>query len=73
MFRNRITMSEPEPIRLPQPPVVFNPCGFMLILVPVMPLDQWTLNQWLYQQAFEMAQAAARPSILDRDLCGVWN
>ena len=73
MFRNRITMSDPEPIRLPQPRVVINPCGFVLVAVPVTPLGHWAVQQWLYQQAFEMAQAVARPSVLDRDLCGVWN
>jgi hypothetical protein len=73
MFHNRITM-EPEPIRLPQPPApVLNPCAFVLCAVAVTSLDQWTAQQWLYQRAFDMAQAVARPSILERDLPGVWN
>jgi hypothetical protein len=75
MFRNRITtmMNEPEPIRLPQPPVPFNPGGFILIAVPVMCVQQWTMQQYVYQRAFELAQAVVRPSLLERDLLGVWN
>jgi hypothetical protein len=75
MFCNRITtmMNEPEPILLPQPPVPVNAGGFVLVPVPLMSVQQWTFQQWLYQRAFEMAQAVARPSILERDLLGVWN
>jgi hypothetical protein len=73
MFHNRITM-EPEPIALPQPPVpAFNPCAFMLCAVPATSAQQWTIQQWMYQRAFEVAQAVVRPSLLDRDLLGVWN
>lgn len=75
MFRNRIStmMNEPEPIRLPQPQVPLNAGGFMLVCVPVMCVQQWTMQQYLYQRAFEMALAVVRPSILERDLLGVWN
>jgi hypothetical protein len=74
MFRNRITMYEPESIRLPQPPAPpINPCAFMLVAVPVESTQQWTAQQWMYQRAFEAAQAVVRPSILERDLLGVWN
>jgi hypothetical protein len=73
MFRNRITM-ESEPIPLPQPPgPAISPCAFILFAIPVTSLDQWTVQQWLYQRAFEAAQAVVRPSILERDLLGVWN
>jgi hypothetical protein len=74
MFRNRITMQEPEPIRLPKPPVpAVNLEAFVLVPVPAESAQQWTAQQWIYQQAFEAAQAVVRPSILDRDLLGVWN
>ena len=75
MFRNRITtlMNEPEPIPLPRPHVPLNADAFALVAVPVMCLQQWTMQQYLYQRAFEMAQAVVRPSILERDLLGVWN
>ena len=75
MFRNRITtmMNEPEPIHLPQPPVPFNAAGFVLIAVPIIGVQQWTMQQYIYQRAFELAQAVVRPSILERDLLGVWN
>jgi hypothetical protein len=35
--------------------------------------QQWTFQQMVYQRAFEAAQAVVRPSILERDLLGVWN
>jgi hypothetical protein len=74
MFRDRITMSELEPIRLPQVPAPpLNPCGFVLVAVPVISLQQWTVQQWLYQRAFAVAQTVMRPSIVERDLLGVWN
>jgi len=74
MFRNRITMSEPEPFQLPPQAVpAFNLSGFVLVAVPAMPGQQMSLQQWLYQRAFETAQAVARPSLLERDLLGVWN
>jgi hypothetical protein len=34
---------------------------------------QLAMQQWLYLQAFEAAKAVARPSLIERDLCGVWN
>jgi hypothetical protein len=74
MFRNRITMmSEPEPLPVPRPSAPINPCGFMWIAVPVSASPQWAAQQWLYQRAFELAQMTARPSLIERDLCGVWN
>jgi hypothetical protein len=74
MIHNRITMYEPEPIRLPQPaPPPPSAGGFVWIAVPVTCLQQWTMQQYIYQQAFEQAQAVVRPSLLERDLLGVWN
>jgi hypothetical protein len=73
MFHNRMTM-ESEPIPLPQPPgPALNPGAFILCAIQVTSLDQWTVQQWLYQRAFEAAEAVVRPSILERDLLGVWN
>ena len=74
MYRNRITMmNEPEPLPLPQPPMPLNAASFVLVAVPFVSIEQWTAQQWLYQRAFEVAQAVARPSIIERDLLGVWN
>jgi hypothetical protein len=75
MFRNRITtMLEPEPIRLPQPPMPpMNSCAFVLVALPAASIQQWTMQQWIYQQAFAAAQAVCRPSILERELFGMWN
>jgi hypothetical protein len=75
MFRNRITtMLDSEPIRLPQPPAsALNPAAFVFVAVPLVSMDQWTYQQWVYQKAFEAAQAVCRPSILERDLLGTWN
>jgi hypothetical protein len=72
MFHNRITM-EPPPIRLPQPPAPLNPWAFMLCPCVAASQQQWTFQQMLYQRAYEAAQAVVRPSILERDLLGVWN
>jgi hypothetical protein len=75
MFHSRITtMLDPEPIHLPQPPAPeLNPAAFVLIAVPVMSVQDCTMQQWIYQRAFEAAQAVCRPSILERDLLGYWN
>ena len=74
MFRNRITMQEqqPEPLRLPHPlgPQP-HPLAFVMVAVPCQCPQQMTQQQWLYQQAFEAAQAVVRPSIIERDLLGV--
>src|ERR1700676_1922913 len=63
MFRNRITM-EPEPLPLPRPPAAApNLTGFVLWSMPVTNPEQWMMQQWIYQRAFELAQAVTRPSI----------
>jgi hypothetical protein len=49
--------------------IVLIPVGFLL----VKSVDHWQLSQALYQQAFQEAQAIARPSLVERDLMGVWN
>ncbi len=69
--------AEPEPIRLPQPPAPgLTPAGFLMCPTALFPgagPEQWLVQQWLYQRAFEIAQAVVRPSLLERDLLGVWN
>ena len=68
---------ESAPVRLPQPPppevaanaFVMCPFGCAPAANPV----QWLCQQALFRWAFEQAQAVARPSILERDLLGVWN
>ncbi len=75
MPRNRIAAvmnpSEPQ-----QPAPDWSPSTFIVCPLPwaaaVAPA-QWAVQQWLYQRAFEEAQAVVRPSILERDLLGVWN
>ena len=66
-----------ETIRLPRPAAPApTPTGFMLISFGSLPgqsAEQWSWQQWLYQQAFEKAQAVVSPSLLERDLLGYWN
>jgi hypothetical protein len=77
MSRNRLLESAPV-YRLPQPPALPpSPQAFVLVpvpaLVPGLTFEQMLWQRWLYQQAWEQAQAAARPSLPERDLLGVWN
>lgn len=67
MFRKRI--QELTPIVLPRPNATIQVQSFLAC--PVGALNP--VQQWLYQKAFEEAQAVARPSILERDLLGIWN
>ena len=68
---------EAQPNRLPQPPVPQSlMTGFVLCplaQLPPMSTQQLMLQQMLYHQAFQEAQAVCRPSILERDLLAVWN
>jgi hypothetical protein len=58
------------PASLMQPSaLVLIPIGFWL----VKSVDHWHLSLALYHQAFQEAQAIARPSLIERDLIGVWN
>ena len=74
MFRKRVFI-EPESMPLPRPtqpthsPQSFFLCPVFAGLTPAQLLCQ----QWLYQKAFEEAQAVARPSLPERDLLAVWN
>ena len=75
MRRNRLPETLPV-YRLPQPsspaPSADAFVPVPVVLLPVT-LDQLVWQQWLYRQAFEQAQAAARPSLPERDLLGMWN
>ena len=52
-----------------------NP-AFLLVplaILPPIPVAQWVYQQALYQWALAQAQQVVRPSIVERDLLGVWN
>ena len=66
MFRHRFRQTMTPP---PNPPFVLFPLGH---LPPVAPA-QWLYQQALYQWAFAQAQQVVRPSIVERDLLGVWS
>ena len=73
MHHKRITL-EPAPMILPRPPQPAPaPQAFVLCPIVGSNFQQFQIQQWLYQRAFEEAQAVAQPSILERDLLGVWN
>ena len=68
MNRNRLPITC-EAIRLPRPPAPpVEPGSFVMC-----PTGLNQTQQALYQWAFEQAQEAARPSLPERDLAGVWN
>jgi hypothetical protein len=63
--------------QLPQPPVpAITPANFVACPFALMqwfsPLER-LCQSFLYQMAFEQAQADARPSLLERDLLAMWN
>jgi hypothetical protein len=69
MFHNRIRTMKPK--QLPALPMAQpHPAAFAVCPVPA-PLAPW--QQELYAKALAEAQAVARPSLLERDLLGVWN
>lgn len=76
MSRQRMPRGE-HAVRLPQPlPEAVAPNAFVACPLGASPSAnpvQWLCQQALYRWAFEQAQAVARPSILERDLLGVWN
>jgi hypothetical protein len=63
--------------RLPQPqaqPINMSAfCACPLSLVSGAGGAGWLWQQHVYQLAFAQAQAVVRPSLLERDLLGVWN
>jgi hypothetical protein len=68
MFSNRFRSSAPaRPLANPSP----SPAAFLLCPVMGLPFHQG--QQELYAWALAQAQAVVRPSLLERDLLGVWN
>lgn len=76
MNRNRF-LSDAEVYRLPRPaapamaPHAFTPCPG--ILLNGLSAEFLSCQQWIYQMAFQQAQAVVQPSLLERDLLAVWN
>jgi hypothetical protein len=68
---------EAETYRLPKsPPPAIAPGSFMvcpLALIQTWSAAQLHFQSTVYQIAFDQAQAIAQPSLLERDLLGVWN
>ncbi|HKI38623.1 MAG TPA: hypothetical protein VKA46_42640 [Gemmataceae bacterium] len=71
MSRNRMPFAN-ESIRLPRPPAPPVAPGSFL-LCSALPMELNAAQQGLYRWAFEQALEAARPSLPERDLAGVWN
>lgn len=74
MDRPRRVGAEQNFVALPAPAAPpINMAAFMMCSVPAVHpmLAQW--QQELYRWAFAQAQAIAAPSIVERDLLGVWN
>jgi len=72
MSRNRLPTAD-ESIRLPQPPAPPIAPGSFMLCPMALPMGLSEVQQSLYHWAFEQAQEAARPSLPERDLAGVWN
>ncbi len=72
MTRNRLPMPA-ESLRLPRPPAPPVAPGSFALCPGAFLTELSPGQQWLYQWAFQQAQAAARPSLPERDLAGVWN
>jgi hypothetical protein len=76
MNRNRL-LSESEIYRLPRPPApaitphAFTPCPGSLLAG--LSAEFLSCQLMIYQMAFQQAQAAVQPSLLERDLLAVWN
>ena len=60
---------------VPPPPVPAQDAFIQVPLgmLPPLTAEQAARLQALYEWAFQEAQAVVRPSILERDLLGVWN
>lgn len=76
MHSHRFQLPMESPV-LPEPPVpTMAPSSFMLcpnVLLQGLSPMQLCWQCYLYQRAFEEAQAVVRPSLPERDLLGVWN
>ncbi len=72
MSRNRLP-SNHEALRLPRPPAPLIAPGSFTLYPGTYPPELSAAQQALYRWALEQAQEAARPSLPERDLAGVWN
>jgi hypothetical protein len=75
MHRHRLH-SELDHYRLPEPPASPVTGNSFIVCPAVLFQGSQGWQPWqvyLYQQALARAQAAARPSLADRDWLGVWN
>ncbi|HTU16911.1 MAG TPA: hypothetical protein VMG10_02515 [Gemmataceae bacterium] len=73
MFYNRLRSAAPA-----QPVADLTPSPMAFLYCPVMALPCAAMmpcpyQQQLYALALAQAQAVVRPSLLERDLLGVWN
>jgi len=60
--------------RAPEPEMTANGFGICpAVLIQAMSLPHIMATSSIYQLAFEQARIEARPSLLERDLLGVWN
>lgn len=79
MYHNRLARSvhkEPKPVSSDALSQTSQPSPFWLCsptFFTALTQEQWLTMQVVYQLAFEEAQAVVRPSLLERDLLGVWN
>jgi hypothetical protein len=72
--RNRLNLMEPEQLRLPRPATpALNPANFLLCGIACVDPRLAQFQMELYQWAYAQAQAVATPSVVERDLAGVWN
>jgi hypothetical protein len=72
--RNRIERNESETVRLPRPAVPgLNPANFFFCAIPCGDPALAAFQNDLYRWAYERARAVAAPSLVERDLAGVWN
>lgn len=65
----------PRPLPVPQAAPI-NLRAFWVVPIGLLPgasVEACWWQQWLYQTAFEQAQAVVRPSLPERDLLGHWN
>ena len=70
-FRNQLSGMRPAAAPAQASPGAFVLCPAALLQGVDSGRCLW--QQQVYQWAFEQAQAVVRPSILERDLLGVWN
>ena len=69
MSSRRFSLPAPRPVAPNQDAFVMVPLSGLPASTP----DQQECQKALYERAFAEAQAVVQPSLLDRDLLGVWN